>query len=501
VGTTEDTKSRRPYRVGIGGIAIESSTFSPLLSDLHDFTIQRGEELQRRYPFMPDWRFPGHDDVEWLPCLYARAIPGGPIVRNAYESMKRELLERVRAALPMDGFFFDVHGAMFVERMEDAEADLAGAIRGLVGQDCLISTGQDLHGNVSARLVELVDLFTAHRLAPHDDAMLTRERACANLLRCLAQGIRPLRAWTRIPAILPGERTSTLVEPGRTVYARLTESDQVPGVIDASLWVGYVWADEPRSGAAVVMTGTDPDATRREAEKVARRYWDARHAFDFVAPAGDADSCIDHAIQLAAQGEKAIFISDSGDNPTAGGVGDVPYLLGRLLAHPAFASGERTAIYASIPDPAAVTTCLTAGTGREVQVSLGGKLDAVHGRPLPVRGTVAALLRNDPVGGDIAVIKSGGVSAIITTRRKPYHYVRDMQAVGLEPAEHDVTAVKIGYLVPDLRRAAHHALLALTPGAVNQDIPSLTYRRVPRPVFPLDPDMTWEPEVGLFGGM
>ncbi len=68
-----------------------------------------------------------------------------------------------------------------------------------------------------------------------------------------------MRAWTRIPVILPGERTSTLVEPGKTVYARLTESDPVPGVLDASLWVGYVWADEPRSNASVVVTGTNAD--------------------------------------------------------------------------------------------------------------------------------------------------------------------------------------------------------------------------------------------------
>jgi microcystin degradation protein MlrC len=181
-------------------------------------------------------------------------------------------------------------------------------------------------------------------------------------------------------------------------------------------------------------------------------------------------------------------------------VGDVPYLLGRLLAHPAFASGERTAIFASIVDPAAVAACIAAGQGREVAVSLGGKLDPVHGEPLPVRGRVRAILPGDPVGGDIAVIQAGGVSAIVTSRRKPYHYVRDMGKLGLDPAAHHVTAVKIGYLVPDLRAAARHALLALTPGAVNQDIRSLTYRRVPRPIFPLDsemPEPTWD--IRLFG--
>ncbi len=110
------------------------------------------------------------------------------------------------------------------------------------------------------------------------------------------------------------------------------------------------------------------------------------------------------------------------------------------------------------------------------------------------------LFPDDPVGGDLAVLRISGVDTIITSRRKPYHFVRDLVTLGLDPAAHHVTAVKIGYLVPDLRQAAQHALLALTPGAVNQDIPSLTYTRAPRPVFPLDPDMPDPPlQITLFG--
>src|SRR5262249_30980764 len=162
---------------------------------------------------------------------------------------------------------------------------------------------------------------------------------------CLDQQIRPLRAWVRIPVILPGERTSTLVEPGKSVYASLQETDRAPGILDASLWVGYVCADELRSSASVVVTGTDRASVGREAERIARRYWNARNDFAFVAPAGSADWCIEQAIAFPGN---AVVISDSGDNPTAGGAGDVPYFIGRLLAQPAFASGQLTAIYASI---------------------------------------------------------------------------------------------------------------------------------------------------------
>jgi microcystin degradation protein MlrC len=493
---TPATPGHGRYRIGVGGIAIESSTFSPHPSTLADFTILRGQQLSTRYPFMPGWRLGQWHDAEWLPCLHARAIPGGPVTPDAYRAMKAELLDRIDAARPLDGLYLDLHGAMSVSGLDDAEGDLAGDIRRLVGERCLISASLDLHGNVSARLVEQIDLFTAFRLAPHDDAIETRARACVNLLTCLDQGLRPLRAWCRIPVILPGERTSTLVEPGRTVYARLAESDVVPGVLDASLWVGYVWADEPRSSATAVVTGTDAGAVQREAATIAQRYWDARTDFDFVAPAGSADWCIDRAVAI---GGTSIFISDSGDNPTAGGVGDVPYLLGRLMARPHFAAGERSAIVASIVDSAAVAVCKAAGVGGEVDLSLGGKLDAVHGAPLAVRGRVRTLLLDDAVGGDIAVVQAGGVRAVVTSRRKPYHEVSDLQKLDLDPADYHVTAVKIGYLVPGLRAAARHALLALTPGAVDQDIPALTYSRVVRPIYPLDQDLpAWAPQIRVF---
>ncbi len=487
----------KQHRIGIGGIAIESSTFSPLLSDGDDFRVLRAGEMITRYPFMPDWSFHERRDITWLPCLHAQALPGGSVIRRVYTALKQELLARIRAALPLDGFYLDIHGAMHVQGLEDAEADLVGAIRMIVGPDCLISAGMDLHGNVSDRLVALVDLFTAYRTAPHDDVLQTRQKACANLVFCLDHRVRPVRAWVRIPAILPGERTSTLVEPGKSVYASLAESDSVQGILDASLWVGYVWADEPRSAATVVVTGTAATNVQHEAEKIARRYWSARAAFDFVVPAGSADWCIQQAMAYPGN---AVVISDSGDNPTAGGVGDIPHLVGRLLAHPALARGDLHAIYASIADAAAVAACFEAGVGQAVDVALGGKLDPVHAQPLSVQGTVETLVPHDPTGGHIAVLRSGGVSIIVTTRRKPYHFIRDFASVGLDPAAHKITVVKIGYLEPELRQMARHALLALTPGAVNQDIPSLPYTRIQRPIYPLDPDFVLpDLQASLFG--
>ncbi|HEV2068035.1 MAG TPA: M81 family metallopeptidase [Thermomicrobiales bacterium] len=474
------------YRIGIGGIAIESSTFSSLVSTKSDFTIQRGDEITASYPYFENGTFEGRRDVEWFPTFKARSIPGGPVDAATYQRFKTELLDRLRASLPLDGFFFDIHGAMSVVGMDDAEGDLVAAIRETAGPGCVISAGMDLHGNVSDDLVRAVDVFTAYREAPHIDAMESKARAVRLLLRSLDEGIRPFRAWARIPVILPGERTSTFREPGKTVYARLAESDAVPGVVDASLWVGYVWADQPRASATTVVTGTDPAAIRDEAEKIARRYWDARHEFDFDRPSGTADWTIAEALRA---NRKSVIISDSGDNPTAGGAGDIPYFAERLLANPVLASGERTAIVAAIPSPGAATIAKAAGRGASVSVMIGGVLDPVNGSPLDLTGTVHAVHENDPVGNDIVVIRSGGVHVIIPSRRKPYHRIQEFRNVDLDPAEHDIMVVKIGYLEPELREAASLSFIALTPGAVNQDIPSLPFHRVVRPVFPLDPDM------------
>jgi len=480
------------YRIGIGGIAIESSTFSPLPATIDDFTIHRGAEIVDNYPYFEDGTFEGRDDVEWLGTLKARAIPGGPVETASYEAMKGELLQRLTASLPLDGYFFDIHGAMSVLGLDDAEGDLITAIREAVGPACVISTGMDLHGNVSDVLVGAIDCFTAYRQAPHVDAMETKARAVRNLLSLLDSGTRPLRAFVRIPVNLPGEKTSTMWEPGATVYKRLEESDPVPGVIDASLWVGYVWADQPRANATTVVTGTDVDAIKGEALKIAKRYWEARDEFRFGVPTGTADWTIDEALKL---NQKAVLISDSGDNPTAGGAGDIPYMVERCLARPDLASGERTAIVSAIASAAAVRIAKEAGIGAGVDIVIGGVNDPVNGSPLALHGVIHSIYENDPVGADIVVIRSGGVHVIVPSRRKPYHHMREFANLGLDVQDFDVTVGKWGYLEPELKAAASAAFQALTPGAVNQDIESLPFARVDRPVFPLDRDMAepdWE---------
>ncbi|MFI0239113.1 M81 family metallopeptidase [Streptomyces sp. NPDC016845] len=495
----------RRLRIGIGGIGIESSTFCPHRSTTEDFRQTRGQALLDRYT----WTRADSDladSVEWVPLLHATSLPGGPVEAESYLILKNELVTRVREAGPLDGLVYDIHGAMSVIGLTDAEGDLTEAVRAALdhvgtpdGGRPMISTAMDLHGNVSRRFAEPIDLLTAHRLAPHEDAWETRERAARNLVHCLREGVRPHRAWVQVPVLLPGEKTSTRLEPAKSLYASLAETEEKDGVLDAAMWVGYAWADEPRCKAAIVVTGEDAELAAREAESLARRYWDARKDFVFVGPTGSAEECIEKAV---ASTERPFLISDSGDNPTAGGAGDLAYMLGKLLANDAIRSGRVTAVHPGITDPAAVAACFAAGVGAEVTLSVGGKVDANHGGPYELTGTVEALQRAAdqayPAAGgaydrgvDMAAVRVGGLTVVLVERRKPFHTLADFTGpaeggLGIDPRRYDLVVVKIGYLEPELYDMAADWLLALTPGGVDQDLPRLGHHRVERPLYPFD---------------
>ncbi len=470
-------------RIGIAGIAIESSTFSPHRAGLDDFDVRRGEDLLARYDFLGKaWA----EGVEWVPLLHARSLPGGAVVAEVYDALSAEIVERIGTAGQLDGLFFDIHGAMSVVGREDAEADLATRVRAALGPDVMISTSMDLHGNVSRELGSAVDLITCYRMAPHEDAMESRERTARNLVERLQSGLgRPKKAWIQVPVLLPGEKTSTRIEPAASIYQRVGEIADEPGVLDAAVWVGYAWADEPRCQAAVVVMGDDEALITERATELAKAYWDARADFEFVAPTGTLHECVAAGLKSAA---RPFLISDSGDNPTAGGAGDVSWTLRELLSVEELTSGQATAIHASIADPDAVAACVAAGVGNPISVAAGGKVDSGPAGPVEITGTVFSL-SEDPVGGTVAVIQVGGLHAILTSRRKPYHHLADFTLLGLDPATTDLVIVKIGYLEPELYTLAADWLLALTPGGVDQDLLRLGHHAVTRPLYPFDPEM------------
>ncbi|MFM9442391.1 M81 family metallopeptidase [Streptomyces acidiscabies] len=473
--------------IAIAGLGIESSTFSPARTQAPAFHPLRGPDVLTRYPFLAPGE-PLRDAADWRGALVGKALPGGTVTASAYADLSGELLARLSESGPLDGLWFDIHGAMTVEGLDDAEADLLARVRETVGPDVIVSTSMDLHGNVSRDLVHLTDLITCYRMAPHEDAMRTKERAARNLVEHLTSGApRPVKAWVPVPVLLAGEQTSTRIEPARSVYAAVDEVEAGAGVLDAAIWVGYAWADEPRNQAAVVVTGDDEQAVTAGAERLARGFWAARHDFAFVAPTGTLDACLDAALASPA---RPYFVSDTGDNPTAGGAGDVTWSLTRILARPEFRDPDGpTVLYASLPGPGAVETAVRAGVGATVTVTAGAEVDDRHCGPLTLTGVVHAIRHGDRDAETEAVVRVGSVYVILTRLRKPYHHEHDFTDLELSPRSADVVIVKIGYLEPELFAMAADWKMALTPGGVDQDLSRLGHHRIERPMFPFDPAM------------
>ncbi|WP_058235122.1 M81 family metallopeptidase [Devriesea agamarum] len=521
-------------RIVVCGLHIESSTFTPHRSRARDFSIRRGQQLLEQDPLLSG---PLRDAADWVGIMHARALPGGQVVREDYLAWRDEICSGLAVAQehqPLDGLFFDIHGAMAVEGMLDAEGDLITAIRQVIGKDVMVSASMDLHGNVSHTLFNGCDLLTCYRTAPHVDVQETRERAVRNLLAAIdSYPVRPYKALVHVPILLPGEITSTRVEPAASLYAEIPHLAAQDGVMDVSYWIGFAWADEPRCQAAVAAVGFDRDAVDAAALHLARAVWRARHEFAFVAPTASIEECLDIAM---ASSQRPFFISDSGDNPGAGGADDVTVALDALLRRDEVRSGATTVLVVSLVDPVTVQHAWDLPEGGDGTFTVGGRIDSRPPGPVPLRARVVArseapdtgpavrlnvLARADcpqpghHLSADIAKptcrASSDGVGAplessisadreaptgldlVLTSRRAQYGKAEMFSRLGVDPGDYDLVVVKMGYLEPDLFAVQQGWMMALTPGGVDQNLRRLGHRQIARPMIPFDPEI---PEPG-----
>ena len=469
-------------RIAVAGLHTECSTYNPVLARETDFRVLRGPAMLRDQYF----DFLTHFPAEFVTILHARAIAGGPVERALYERWKGEILDGLRAALPLDGVYLAMHGAMFVEGMFDAEGDFISAVREVVGPDVLISASYDLHGNISQRIVDGLDMFSTYRTAPHIDVQDTMRRAVTMLVRALRTGVRPVLAWAPVPVLLPGERTSTQDEPARTFYTQLHEVEEPSGIWDASFQVGYVWADEPRATACAVVTGTDRAAIEKAATHLAQKYWDIREGFVFGMETGSIAECVDRAI---ASTTHPVVLAESGDNPTGGGVGDRAEVLAAMIA-----KGATGVIFAGITDKAATDAAYAVGVGARVTLHIGASLDP-SSKPVDAEAEVIFLLETEEPRLREAVVRIGGIDLVLTARRRPFHTIADFTRLGLDPHGAKIIAVKSGYLSPELGPIANPGIMALSPGVVDQFVERTERDHTPRPSYPFDKDFEFAPQV------
>jgi microcystin degradation protein MlrC len=486
-------------KVVIGAIGHESNTFTPFLTSREDFDIHYGPAILDR--LWPHSSLAGiittlhAKDVEFVPTVAASAMPGGVVERSAYEEFKQAVLDE---AENVDGVCLFLHGAMRAEGLDYCENDLLRDLRTKLGAEVPISIALDMHANIVAEMVRNVDAMVAYHTAPHTDAFETGVRAAEMLLEILKEGVQTEMGFAKIPFLLPGEMAQTALDPMASMMQLVAQIETHPDVLSASLANGHCWADVPDIGvAAVVVTKGDVRHAQAEANRLASTFWERRTEFAVSAEAYPVEEAVDRA--LAAQ-EPTVFLSDSGDNPGAGGTTDVPLLLETLLA-----KGATNVVIAGIWDIEAVRTCAAAGVGHQVTLSIGGKLDKRHGTPLQVTGCVRLLtdghfyqggIQRPPMRakhGPIAVLNINGVDVILSSTRLSFVDPTQLRNLGLEPLDYRIVVLKRGYLTAPFQAISERSVLAFSPGATNCDVTQMEFRRVNRPMYPLDPDASWSP--------
>lgn len=478
------TEKKTELRILFAGIRHESNSFMPYLTPAEDFRVLRGNEMVEKHSCA---RWLVEKGIEVVPALVASSGPSGVVSKKAYENFRDEILQTMKAAGTLDGIFLDMHGALHVEGYPDAQVDFIERIRKIVGEEVLVAASFDLHGNISPEFMKGLNIISAYRTAPHVDGEETRLRTVKLLLEALQNKHVPQVAHINIPILIPGEKGITRVEPVKSFYDRLPEIARMEGLMDASVFVGMPWTDVHRAGMSVQVVAQDASYLPRAWEQavlLANDIWDQRKNLRFdVETAG-----IEEAIQMAATSpESTVFITDSGDNITAGAAGDGTLVLEKLLEQKV-----ANAVLAGIYDPEAVERCMEAGVGAEIELSVGGKIDYLYSKPLSIAGTVLRLPMGDSQDGQPdAVLQVEGITLVLLSAHRAFTDPSHFREVQIDPLAHKIVVVKEGYLFQGLRDIAPRAIMALTPGFANQILENLEYHQVRRPIFPLDFEMTW----------
>ncbi len=400
-----------------------------------------------------------------LPSVAAAASPAGLVTKDIYGHVKERMLRDLKAAGAVDGVLLDLHGAMVPEGLDDGEGDLIKAVRAVVGPAVPIAVTLDFHGNLSDAMVRGADLLNGYKTYPHVDMGERGVEATEQLVAIIGRRLTPTAALRKPPLLPPLGNQGTARGPMRRLYDLAADMEKDPKVISISIFAGFPLADIPDAGFGVyVVTDNDQALAERLADEIAETAWKHRHEFIHTAlPVREAV-----AKALAAPG-KPIVLADMADNTGGGAAGDGTEILRELVR-----VGARSAVVACLWDPKAAALCAQAGVGASVTLDVGGKVDDRHGAPLRVTGVVRALSDGRFVHrGPMARGLPGrlGTTAVLDIKilvvKSTIHYRAAFEPIASEIIEVDA------------------------PGLSSSNLARFDFKRIRRPIFPLDPDTTY----------
>lgn len=490
-------------RIAVAEIAQETDTFSPMTADINDFKaygLFYGPEILERMrgagaiggllEIVDEQTEP----VELLPIIRAWAGAGGTITQETLEYLTEKLVTGLRAALPFDGLFLALHGAAAAANDDDLEGYVLEKVREAIGDKIPVIGSLDHHANITARMVRHATVLIGHETQPHDTVGTGRKSARA-LFRILKGEVKPTVAWRKIPMITPQDQFLTSQGPMKQWFDLAREMERRPGVIDVSPYPMQPWLDVAEGGWAVVVhTDNNPALAESLAKESAQLAWDLRQQFW----ASERVSVAEAVRQAVAADSGLIILSDTGDSIYGGAPGDSTVILRELVA-------QNVPALALVPiiDVEAVDAAFEAGVGATVTLDLGGKIDNVFSQPLRVSGRVGAVSHGvtlDVEGrgicdiGKTALLEVGQIRIVLMAERSfavnhPVLYAH----LGLEVADAKMVVVKTASNFQFFSRWRKGMIRVDAGGMTQSDLTAFDWKRVPRPMYPLDDLPNWKP--------
>ncbi len=432
-----------------------------------------------------------------VPIGAAWAITANRLIKPDFTRLVNAYLERLSAAGKLDGLLLAMHGAQTAEGEDDVEGYFLGRVREILGARIPIIVSLDLHANITRAMCERATALVGYHTYPHIDMYETGKKAARLMLRTLSGKVNPVMAWRKLPLIVNAENQQTSHGPAHRLISK-AQALEASGKAEAvSVFPVQPWMDIREMGSAVVVVADGKQrAAERHAAALAQKLWDTRRKFEFTLTPPQK------AIQLAlAAKEGPVVLSESSDSTGSGSPGDSTGVLKYLLKAPLT---EPAAIY--LVDPEAAKKLSAAGVGATVTLPIGGKLDRRNSKPVRVTGRVRLISdgRWTPRGrgyntgietsmGASVVFEVGQVKILIAEKAAMTVDPELFRSHGIDPLYCRIVVVKS----PNGFRAAYEPIakqifVVDTPGVSTARLEKMPWRRVSRPIYPLDRGITYQ---------
>jgi len=479
-------------RVLIARFIIESNAHIPYESNLEDFDILFGEDCTREMKCEEVFTKEG---IEIIPSIYADASPGGILQKNAFDYIESRILQDVKKHRnEIDGIFLHLHGASEVQGLEggSGEHHIMKMVRKLVGPYLPIAVVCDPHGNLSQDYVENATLIRSYRQSPHTDIKETIVFTAKKLIDLLnnRQNITPI--YRKLSMILGGEQSVSADEPVKSINQYLDKIEEDSRIISCSWHVGYIRHDCDIAGCGIIVVpakAADQNYANKVADELAEFIWNKRYEFHYTGLTIEPQEALKKATTFE---DKPSFITDSGDNVTSGALGANTGMLRQVIDRKVAFSKQ--ILFAGINDAKTLTELKQYEVGEEVSISLGMDFDELTKKvdlniTIKSKGYLAgySYIRDGNFGECITVkVKDHPIDIVITGNNHPFVEIHQFTAAGLNYMDYDIIIVKQGYIFPELKKIGKLNIMALTNGATLQDTTKIPFKRIMRPMFPID---------------